>query len=103
MVTLRVGKGGLAFWFSALSIAGTIATAGTALLPFIVPSSYKPSESITVWNGTSAHYTLNIMLYVSVVLLAIILVYKIFSYWAVWRGKGTLNEQDIKANEHSFY
>ena len=103
MLTLRVGKGGFTFWCSVVAVGSTVVTAGAALFPFVVPSSYKPSESLTVWNATSAQYTLNIMLYVSAVLLAFILLYKIFAYWAVWRGKGTISVDDVKQNEHDFY
>jgi cytochrome bd ubiquinol oxidase subunit II len=103
MITLKLGKGAFAFWMSVVAIAGVVATAGTALFPFIVPSSFAPAQSMTVWNATSAQYTLNAMLYVTIPLLAFILCYKIFAYWAVWRGKGTLDSKDVAANEHEYY
>jgi cytochrome bd ubiquinol oxidase subunit II len=101
--TLRIGKGGFAFWCSVLAVAGTVATAGTALFPFIVPSSFNAAQSMTVWDATSAQYTLNIMLYVSAALLVVITFYKIFAYWAIWRGKSTLNISDVRENDHEFY
>jgi cytochrome bd ubiquinol oxidase subunit II len=103
LFSLRVGKGGFTFWCSVATVAGTVLTAGLALFPFLVPSSIMPAQSLTVWDATSAHYTLNSMFYVSMVLFAIILLYKVFSYSAVWRGKGTLSVEDVKDNEHTFY
>jgi len=103
MLTMRIGKGGFAFWCSVFAIVGVIGTAGAALYPFVVPSSYKPSESMTIWNASSAQYTLNVMLYVSVVLFVFILLYKIFTYWSVWKDKSSLTIDDIKKNEHTFY
>lgn len=104
LLTIRMGKkGGTAFWCSVMAVAGTVATAGTAMFPFVVPSSIDLKESMTVFNATSAQYTLNIMLYVAVVLFALILVYKIFAYRAVWAGKKTLSTEDVEKNKHSFY
>lgn len=93
----------LAFWTSALGIAGIIGTAGFTLFPFIMPSSTNPNQSITVWNADSSQYALNIMLYVGVVLLLIILAYKIFAYHSIWHEKPILTEQDLHEDEHTFY
>ena len=45
---------GLAFISSALVPFGTIATAGAALFPFLMPSSSNPNESLTVWDASSS-------------------------------------------------
>ena len=84
------------FWSSALSIAGIIGAAGATLYPFIMPSSIKPNQSITVYNGTSSQYSLTVMIYVGVILLLIILAYKIFAYYTVWHNKSTISYDDIE-------
>jgi len=92
------------FWASVFAVAGVVGSAGFTLFPFIMPSSVHPNESITVWNGTSTQYALNVMLYIGVVLLMIILAYKIFAYWATWNKKETLNAADLQEQDkHIFY
>lgn len=56
-VLLRT-RPGLAFISSALIPFGTIATAGVALFPFLMPSSSDPNESLTVWDASSSQLTL---------------------------------------------
>ena len=60
-VLLRA-RPGLAFIASALVPFGTIATAGAALFPFLLPSSSDPNASLTVWDASSSKLTLAIML-----------------------------------------
>lgn len=93
----------LSFWASAFGVSGIIATAGFTLFPFIMPSSTNPNESITVWNGDSSQYALNVMLYIAAILLLVILAYKIFAYSSIWGKKPTLTEKDLHENEHTFY
>ena len=52
----------LAFIASALVPLLTIATAGVALFPFLLPSSSEPGASLTVWDASSSKLTLEIML-----------------------------------------
>ena len=91
------------FWGSVMCVCGTVGTAGSVLFPFLMPSSIKPNQSITVWNGVSTQYALNAMLYVGLVILVIILTYKIFAYWSVWHDKKTISRDDVLDNEHTFY
>lgn len=65
----------LAFFGSALSVAGIIATAGLAMFPFLFPSSIDPKSSLTVWDASSSRMTLFIMLVVTVIFLPIVLIY----------------------------
>ncbi len=92
-----------AFWASCFAVGGIVTTAGTALFPFLMPSSTNPNQSITVWNAASSQYALNVMLYVGVVLLLIILGYKIFAYSSIWGKKSTLTVEDVEKNDHTFY
>jgi len=64
-----------AFLASALVPIGTIAAAGLALFPFLLPSSSEPNASLTVWDASSSKLTLEVMLGVVAILLPIIVIY----------------------------
>ncbi len=89
---------GLAFFNSALSVTGIIGTVGVSMFPFILPSSTHPEQSLLVWDSSSSHLTLFIMLIATVVFLPLILAYTTWVY-RVLRGKITSdtikNNQDI--------
>lgn len=97
---LKAGKTLLAFVTSSVAILGIIGTAGVALFPFYMPSSTNPRFSLTVWDATSSHLTLTIMLFVVVIFLPIVLAYTSWGY-AIMRGKVT--KAYIKENEKSVY
>jgi len=90
----------VAFVLSALSIGTLIATVGVSMFPFILPSSTNPDHSLIVWDSSSSHLTLWIMLVATVLLLPIILAYTAWVY-RVLRGKVT--EQTILDNSDSAY
>ncbi len=98
-----VGRGGLSFWCSSLGVSGIVAMFGSTLFPFVIPSSSSFQDSLTIWNATSADYTLNAMLWVGAVVLLIIFIYKFLGYHALWRQKGHLTTQDVEENNHTFY
>ena len=65
----------LAFLGSSLSVVGMIASVGASMFPFILPSSADPRASLMVWDSSSSHLTLLIMLIAVVIFLPIVLVY----------------------------
>ena len=65
----------LAFLGSSLSVVGMIASVGASMFPFILPSSADPRASLMVWDSSSSHLTLFIMLIAVVIFLPIVLVY----------------------------
>jgi cytochrome d ubiquinol oxidase subunit II len=73
---------------SSAAIFGIIATAGLSLFPFLLPSSVDPGASLTVWDASSSHLTLFIMLLATVVFLPIVLAYTVWVY-RVMRGPVT--------------
>jgi cytochrome bd ubiquinol oxidase subunit II len=99
MAVLMRRHAGLAMLCSALVPAGTIATAGAALFPFLLPSSSEPNASLTVWDASSSSLTLAVMLGCVVLMLPIVIAYTAFVY-RVMRGPVTAN--DIE-NSHSAY
>jgi len=81
----------VAFAASALALTGVISTAGLSMFPFLLPSSLDPGSSLTVWNASSSHLTLVIMLIAVVVFLPIVLAYTGFAY-RVLRGRVTTEQ-----------
>lgn len=84
------------FIASSLMVGSTIASAGFALFPFLLPSSLDPHSSLTVWDASSSHGTLQLMLVATVVLLPVVIMYTSWVY-RVMRGRVTL-EQIRKAH-----
>ncbi|MGN6776254.1 cytochrome d ubiquinol oxidase subunit II [Rhizobium sp.] len=81
--------------FSKLAIFGIISTVGVSMFPFILPSSLDPRSSLTVWDASSSHLTLFIMLVVVVIFLPIVLAYTAWVYRVLW-GKvdeATVNDK----------
>ena len=79
----------LAFGGSSLSAVGIISTAGLSMFPFILPSSINPQSSLTVWNASSSHLTLFIMLICTAVFLPLILIYTAWVYRVLWGRTST--------------
>ncbi|MCW0447765.1 cytochrome d ubiquinol oxidase subunit II [Xanthomonas sacchari] len=96
---LRKRRGGLAFIASGAAIAGIILTVGFAIFPFLLPSSSQPGSSLTVWDASSSHLTLWIMLLATVVFLPIILGYTTWVY-RVLKGKVTAASLDDNPNAY---
>ncbi|MCZ3379933.1 cytochrome d ubiquinol oxidase subunit II [Rhizobium sp. AG207R] len=81
--------------FSKLAIFGIISTVGVSMFPFILPSSLDPRSSLTVWDASSSHLTLFIMLVVAVIFLPSVLAYTAWVYRVLW-GKvdeATVNDK----------
>lgn len=75
---------------SSIGISFTIITAGVALFPFLMPSSIDPSSSLTIWDASSSQFTLQVMLYVTIICVPILLAYTIYAYRRMWsRVSGT--------------
>lgn len=91
---------GLAFLTSSLTIACVILTAGVTMFPFIMPSSFDPNVSLTMWDATSSLLTLKVMTGVVVIFVPLVLLYTIWSYAKMF---GRLDKQHIEDNKHSLY
>ncbi|MBI1196994.1 MAG: cytochrome d ubiquinol oxidase subunit II [Phenylobacterium sp.] len=85
---IRAGREAPAFLGSSLGAFGIISTVGLSMFPFILPSSIDPRSSLTVWNASSSHMTLFIMLLVTVVFLPIVLAYTAWAFKVMW-GRST--------------
>ena len=80
---------------SALAIVGTIATVGLSMFPFILPSSIDPKSSLTVWNASSSHLTLFVMLLCTIVFLPIVLIY---TAWVMKVLAGRITLADVRSS-----
>ncbi|MBS1181879.1 MAG: cydB [Proteobacteria bacterium] len=96
----KANRPGLAFVTSALGVAGIIGTAGLSMFPFVMPSSLDPNSSLTMWDATSSHLTLNVMFWAVAVFLPIVLLYTLWCYWRMW---GRVTADDIGTRSHSAY
>jgi cytochrome d ubiquinol oxidase subunit II len=78
---------------SGLSLAGIILSLGASMFPIILPSSLMPGASLMVWDSSSSHMTLFIMLVATVIFLPIILAYTSWVYHVMW---GKVDEKAIR-------
>ena len=88
-----------AFIASSMMVGGTIASAGFALFPFLLPSSLDPHSSLTVWDASSSPGTLLLMLVAVIVLMPIVIAYTAWVY-RVMRGRITLDQ--VKRDEPGY-
>ncbi len=79
---------------SALSIFGIISTVGVSMFPFILPSSLDPKSSLTVWDASSSHLTLFIMLVVTAIFIPLIVAYTTWVYHVLWGKVGAASIED---------
>lgn len=84
LLALALRREVLAILASALGIAGIILSVGAAMFPFILPSSIDPRASLTVWDSSSSHLTLFIMLVVTTIFIPIIVAYTSWVYKVLW-------------------
>ena len=85
---------------SGLGIAGIVLSVGVSMFPFILPSSVNPQFSLMVWDASSSHLTLFIMLVSTIIFLPIILAYTSWVY-SIMRGK--VNPDEIAQGKGHAY
>ncbi len=90
----------LALLAGALGIAGIILSVGASMFPFILPSSIDPRASLTVWDSSSSHLTLFIMLVVTAVFIPLIVAYTTWVYHVLW---GKVDEKAIREERGHAY
>lgn len=99
-VLLRARREVLALLSSSLAIFGIISTVGLTMFPFILPSSVDPKLSLTVWDASSSHMTLFIMLVVALIFIPIIVAYTSWVYRVLW---GKVDEKAIRDDSGHAY
>lgn len=96
---LRIDRPGIGFVTSAITQAATILTAGSALFPFLMPSSTNPNQGLTIWDASSSAKTLMIMLVAVIVFLPIVLAY---TAWVFRVLKGRITLEDVATHGESY-
>lgn len=99
-ILFRARKEVLALLSSSLAIFGIISTVGLTMFPFILPSSVDPKSSLTVWDASSSHMTLFIMLVVALIFIPIIVAYTSWVYRVLW---GKVDEKAIRDDSGHAY
>lgn len=94
---LRSESEALTFLGSKLSVVGIISTVGVSMFPYILPSSLDPNASLTVWNASSSHTTLFVMLIVTAVLLPIVLAYTAWAFKVMW---GRVTTEQVTSGDY---
>ncbi|WP_417719414.1 cytochrome d ubiquinol oxidase subunit II [Salipiger sp.] len=85
--------------WSKMAIVGIVSSVGLTMFPFILPSTVDPRSSLTVWDASSSHLTLFVMLVAAVIFLPIILAYTAWVYKVLW---GKVTEEDVTGPGHSY-
>lgn len=88
---VKSAKYGVAFLGSSLAMAGMILTLAVGMFPNLVPAT-EPSHSLTIYNASSSHLTLETMLIIALLGVPIMLFYTIYVY-RVFRGKVTAGQE----------
>lgn len=96
----RRGGEALPVLASGLSILGIISTVGLSMFPMILPSSLDPNSSLTVWDASSSHLTLFIMLVVTAIFIPLIVAYTSWVYRVLW---GKVDEKAISDDSGHAY
>ena len=96
----RSGREGWTMLASKLAITGIISTVGLTMFPFILPSSIDPRSSLTVWDSSSSHLTLFVMLVSAVIFVPLILAYTAWVYKVLW---GKVTSKDVLEKSDSVY
>ena len=100
MIASKLNRSGWAFLCSSVAIAMVILTCGSAMFPFVMPSSLQPNYSLTIWDATASQMTLGIMTFAAAVLVPIVLGYTIWTYIKMF---GRISRKHIENNSTSLY
>lgn len=87
---------GWAFFFNSLTLISAVAFLFCVLFPNVMPASNGADLSLTIYNASSSHYTLQIMTVVALVFTPLVLLYQAWTYW-VFRKR--VSPQDISNPE----
>ena len=89
----------LAVLTSGVTCAAIILTAGSALFPFVLPSTLDPASSLTLWDASSSRKTLLIMLGVVTVFVPLIVLY---TGWVYRVMRGPVTPERLDTDTHSY-
>lgn len=99
LMGLRFGLKTTAIVSAASGVLGIVATAGLSMFPFLLPSSFNPDASLTVWDASSSQLTLFIMLVVTAFFLPIIVLY---TSWVYKVMSGPVTAKSLSKNPNAY-
>ena len=99
LVGLRLAWKRIAVVSAGAGVLGIVATAGVSMFPFLLPSSLNPDASLTVWDASSSHLTLFIMLVVTAFFLPIIIAY---TSWVYKVMSGPVTSDSLSKNPNAY-
>lgn len=97
---LRAGREVSTLLWSKVAITGIISSVGLTMFPFILPSTVDANSSLTVWDASSSHQTLFIMLICTLIFMPLILAYTAWVYKVLW---GKVTETDVTEHADTLY
>ena len=83
------GREGWAFAGLGVTLALAVASLFATLYPDVLPSTTAASNSLTVTNASSTHYTLTVMTWVAAFITPVVLAYQGYTYWVFRRRIGS--------------
>ena len=96
---LMVRNRWVSYLASSAGIFGIVSTAGVSIFPFFLPSSTMPNAGLTLWDASSSHLTLFIMLLATLVFLPIVLVYTGFVFRIM---RGPVTTESLSKNPNAY-
>jgi len=82
-----------------VSVAAVVAIPAVTAFPFLLPSSSHPEAGLTVWDASSSHFTLFLMLVATVVFLPIVLAY---TAWVFHVLRGRLDSAQVERRDNAY-
>ncbi|MAP94935.1 MAG: cytochrome d ubiquinol oxidase subunit II [Ponticaulis sp.] len=89
----------LGFVGSSIGVTGIVGTVGTSMFPIILPSTISPEQTLTVWDSSSSHLTLTIMLFVAIVFVPLIIAYTSWVFNILW---GRVTEDEVTSSPDAY-
>lgn len=99
VIGLQLGLKWLAYLAAAGGIFGIVSTAGLSIFPFFLPSSTMPNVGLTLWDASSSHMTLFIMLLATAFFLPIIVLY---TGWVFRVMRGPVSSDSLEKNPNAY-
>lgn len=90
-ISLKAGRFFKAFLASCITIAAMMGLAAISIFPRLVPSSIDLAYSLTIYNASSTHRTLTVMLIIALIGMPLVIAYTFYIY-RVFMGKTVISE-----------
>lgn len=100
MVRLHPTRSFVAFWLNGLRMGVVLATVGLGNFPILIPSLSNANHSLTVWDASSSHLTLGLLLVTALVCLPFMIW---LASWVYRSLSGPVKTEDVQKKSHELY